>query len=147
MHLFGLNTIDQYDVFKRSSVNVNDNEIGGRHIVREIGMLMREYNVNQFVEYVDSYINLHDNDGMVWVITDLRFSNELDYLQKMNALIVNINRISIVDGDTHVTERGFDRDVYDVTVDNQSSVEEYRSHVVDVISKKMVKRGWLHSEE
>lgn len=142
MRVFGLRSIEDYDVFKRSLVTSNNHSFDGRHIVREIGMLMRRYDVNQFVQYVDDTIN--SKQDTIWIITDMRFDNELIHLQNLGAKIVKINRPfvgSIID--THITERGFDDSVCDVVIENRNTLEEFTSDVLKVFEDKFLEWKWL----
>jgi hypothetical protein len=139
MHIFGLKTISQYDTFKRSLLISNSTSVDGRQVVREIGMLMRKYDVNQFVDYVDQRIAKED---AVWVITDLRFDNELIHLQNLGAKIVKIDRpLGIID--THITERGFDNSICDVVIENASTLEQFTKEVLKTFDKKLQEWNWL----
>lgn len=142
MHVFNLQSVDEYDVFKRSLVTSNNWAVDGRHVVREIGMLMRRYDVNQFVEYVDQQIA--SDDDAIWVITDLRFDNEMVHLQNLGAKIVKINR-PLADGviDTHITERGFDDSLCDVVLQNKNTLTEFTKEVLDVFQNKFTEWKWL----
>jgi hypothetical protein len=139
MHIFGLKTIAEYDAFKRSILVSNSTSVDGRRVVREIGMLMRKYDVNQFVEYVDERIASED---AVWVITDLRFDNELIHLQNLGAKIVKIDRpLGIID--THITERGFDNSVCNLVLENKSTLREFTDEVLKAFDKKLQEWNWL----
>lgn len=106
--IFKLNGSDkQYDSFKRSTMSfgvgyIGNSTIYARRAVREIGMLMRSYDEDQFVRYVDHKIQSDKNK--VWIITDLRFQNELDFLKSINAYIIKVDRN--VEKDDHITEQG-----------------------------------------
>lgn len=76
--LFNLTTVEQYEQFKQEQVGLTT----GRLLVREIGMLMRSYNENQFVDYVERSITKDTSSN--WLITDLRFQNEFDFLTRLN---------------------------------------------------------------
>jgi len=146
MRIFGLKTIAQYDTFKRSIVQANDARIDGRHVVREIGMLMRRYDVNQFVDYVDQMINTVDDNptrDTIWVITDLRFDNELIHLQNLGAKIVKIDRPFGNTIDTHITERGFDNNICDIIIENKTTLEEFNTQVLHIFDKKLTEWKWL----
>lgn len=140
MSIFGLKTINDYDVFKRSLVTSNNHSVDGRQIVREIGMLMRKYDVNQFVQYVDDKV-ASDPDA-IWVITDLRFDNELIHLQNLGAKIVKIDRpLGVID--THITERGFDNSVCDVIIENKNTLNEFNEEVLKIFDKKLMEWNWV----
>jgi hypothetical protein len=115
--------------------------IQGRQVVREIGMMMRRYDVNQFVEYVDNKTQ-QDQDA-IWVITDLRFDNELIHLQNLGAKIVKIDRPIGNMIDTHITERGFDNSICDIIIENKATLEEYNRQVLHVFDKKLIEWNWL----
>lgn len=141
MKIFGLKTIAEYDTFKRSTIQSPNAWIDGRHVVREIGMLMRRYDVNQFVDYVDQKIA--SDDSAIWVITDLRFDNELIHLQNLGAKIVKIDRPLGNVIDTHITERGFDNNICDIIIENKTTLEEFNTQVLHIFDKKLMEWKWL----
>lgn len=122
----------QYDLFKRTRVVYDlpgylTHGISGRHVVREIGMLMRRYNTEQFVEYVDRCISEHPND--LWIVTDLRFDNEYMFLKEKGATIVKITKPDLPH-DAHITERGFDDNLCDVVFVNDKPLHHTGMEVV-----------------
>lgn len=134
-HVFDLdpNSEEQYDKFKRTRVNYDlpghmTHSVSGRHVVREVGMLMRSYDENQFVKYVDDQINA--NPGYIWVVTDLRFDNEYNYLRDKGAYIVKVTR-SGTHADGHITERGFDDSLCDAVMNNDVSIHELGARVIE----------------
>lgn len=142
-HLFDLNpeNNDQYDLFKRTSVHYQlngylDNGVEGRHLVREIGMLMRSYDENQFTRYVEEQIKL--NPSKLWIVTDMRFNNELISLRKLNATIVQVVRPGYK-FDGHATETGFSDDVFDYTIVNDGNMDDLTRHVEDVLDDILLK--------
>lgn len=144
MRIFNLNGISDYDNFKRSKLLPNyaeANIIEGRRIVREIGMLMRKYDVNQFVSYVDECIAMSPN--AIWVVTDLRFDNELIHLQNLDAKIVKIKRQVVEVIDTHITERGFDDSLCDLIVENKLTLDDFTREVKNIFSIKLKEWNWL----
>ena len=109
-HIFDLDPESevQYDKFKRTRVNYDlpgflTHSVSGRHVVREIGMLMRSYNESQFIDYVNTNIDAKPN--WIWVVTDLRFDNEYEFLRSKGAYIVKVKRTGD-QADNHITERG-----------------------------------------
>ena len=130
-HIFDLNGSDkQYDSFKRSTMLYNvgypgSMSIYARRAVREIGMLMRSYDEDQFTRYVSEKINA--DRSKTWIITDLRFENELDFLMSSNALIVKVNRK--VEQDNHITERGIDDSFCTHIFDNNGSEDNLKEQI------------------
>lgn len=144
MRIFNLKSIEQYDTFKRSVLMANDvnlDTVPGRQVVREIGMLMRKYDVNQFVDYVDEKIN--SEPDTIWVVTDLRFDNEIIHLKNLGAKIVKIKRTTIDVIDTHITERGFEDNQCDIVIENQTTLQEYEAEVLKLFGSKLKEWSWL----
>lgn len=141
MHIFNLRDIEQYDKFKRTSLEYDGDVVAGRHVVREIGMLMRRYDVNQFVDYVDQQIASEPN--AIWIITDLRFDNELIHLQNLGAKVVKIDRPFNGVIDTHITERGFDNSICDILIENKTTLDEFKDQVLKIFDKKLMEWKWL----
>lgn len=144
MRIFNLSSVHEYDNFKRSKLLPNYNGAGmieGRQIVREIGMLMRKYDMNQFVQYVDE--SLAAWPDTIWVITDLRFDNELIHLQNLGAKIVKIKRPIIDTIDTHITERGFDDSICDLVIENKHTIEDFTEEIKNIFSIKLKEWNWV----
>lgn len=145
-HIFDLNPHDttQYDLFKRTTLNYQlpgylSHTVEGRHVVREIGMLMRSYNEKQFTDYVESKFAQGFVSRRLFVVTDLRFDNEYTMLRKHNAKIVKVTRPDY-HYDGHITERGFDDELVDFVIDNKGSLIELQSKVKDMMNK--FNEGW-----
>lgn len=123
MRIFSLESEDEYDQFKRSHMQMALKRepgdviwVNGRQTVREIGMLMRKYDEQQFVRYVEDTINA--NPAAIWCITDLRFQNELESIKNnLNGIVIKIKR----DGfayDGHITEVEFPDEVCSSVITN-----------------------------
>lgn len=137
MEIFGLNTTAEYDTFKRDVLTwgLNDCKVKGRQVVREIGMLMRSYDEQQFVrqvacfwEQVLSGITSVTPRRRI-VITDLRFQNELDWVRSFGGVAVRIERDG-TESDGHVTEQ---RLSIDMVIDNNSSREEVKQQLQSIL--------------
>lgn len=142
-HLFDLDpeSNEQYDLFKRSYVGYTlsgyiSNNVEGRHLVREIGMLMRSYNENQFTDYVEEQIKRDPNK--LWIVTDMRFNNELISLQKLGAILIKVSRPGY-NYDGHVTETGFSDDVFDYNILNTGTTETLSLSVASVVDDIFLK--------
>lgn len=124
MFLFGLKSEEEYDQFKRSNLSYRvcgkDHIQDGRHVVREIGMMMRDYDPNQFTRYVESTIQAAPNS--IWCVTDLRFENEIKSVSNaLSGKIVKIKRKGYA-FDGHVTEREITNDRCDHIIINDSNI-------------------------
>lgn len=126
MEIFSLYSDEDYDKFKRADVYYWGGQVTGRHVLREIGMLMRSYDVDQFTRYV--YNCLTDNT----CITDLRFDNEL-YLTKVlrrdgkQVRTVKIKRFN--SDDTHITEQELPDFEFDYIINNNGTLEEFKQQI------------------
>jgi hypothetical protein len=135
-YIFDLTSENQYDQFKRTTVSYTlpDHKpypVEGRRVVREIGMLMRRYDQNQFTRYVEQEIN--NAPDAIWCVTDLRFSNEMESLRQMGAHIVKIKRGEF---DGHETEMEFsDRDCDAVIHNVNITLDQYEQLVVAEMDK------------
>lgn len=131
--IFDMFTEEQYDLFKREHLSYHlpgyiNHNVDGRRVVREIGMLMRRYDEQQFVRYVEEEIKKAPD--AIWCITDLRFQNELDSIKNvLGGIVVKIKRNGF-GYDGHVTETEFPDEVCDHTIyNNNLSLEEYNAAI------------------
>jgi len=114
-------TLEEYDVFKRSmwASTSSLNSFIGRELVVGVGAIMREVNENRFIEYVNE--NLTENT----VITDVRFENELDYIESVGGVILKIERPGIKEFKHH-TECIADREFEHVISNNSTLHSLYK---------------------
>lgn len=137
--IFKLDGISDYDLFKRTVVDYKldyvPKHLAGRHIVREIGMLMRNYDDKQFNNYIRTCVE-SDTDK-VWIVTDLRFDNEYTFLRSMGAKIIKITRPTYT-YDGHITEREFNDSLVDHTLMNDGSLDYLRIRT-EIVLKNIMK--------
>ena len=146
--IFELQDEEQYDLFKRTTLmwalqrgqNYPDT-VPGRQVVREIGMMMRSYDEQQFVKYVEDAVQSNP-DVDVWCITDLRFSNELHSIKNnLNGLVVKILREGYT-FDGHVTETEIDDSECDYVIRNGSNdIEIYNRSIITTMEHILETRG------
>lgn len=144
--IFELQDEEQYDLFKRTNMSYQlpgymNHIVPGRQVVREIGMMMRSYNEQQFVKYVEDAVQSNP-DVDVWCITDLRFSNELHSIKNnLNGLIVKILREGYT-FDGHVTETEIDSSECDYVIRNGSNdIEIYNRAIITTMEHILETRG------
>lgn len=114
--IFDLQSDAEYDTFKRSEFQLDGGIcISGRRVVREIGMLMRELDIDFGIKHITKKISENENI----VISDLRMENEYNFLRRLGSMVTVIRLVpynfEIVE-DSHITERG--RFEYDYIVRN-----------------------------
>jgi deoxyadenosine/deoxycytidine kinase len=145
-HIFALDptSLQQYDDFKRTTLhftipntstrNMKMLDVSARHVVREIGMMMREYDDKQFNNYIEEHFKkAYFTSNNVFVVTDLRFDNEYTMLRQWGAKIVKVDRPGYA-YDGHITERGFDDQLVDYTIRNSGSLTDLTTATRDLIS-------------
>lgn len=142
INIFNLESEDQYDRLKRTNLywtsrmgQNTPHEVSGRHLVREIGMLMRSYDEDQFVEYVMNEVASEPQS--VWVITDLRFDNELEAIKKANGIIIKVVRKGM-EYDGHATETEIRDEDCTSIIHNDNTLVEYESKIIDVMNSIFV---------
>jgi hypothetical protein len=128
--LFGLSNVYEYDAFKRTTLKYMGRTMEGRHLVREIGMMMRGYDPKQFNAYVEKHFNQPENHlgRKLFLVTDMRFDNEYTMLREYGATIVKVSRPNH-EYDGHITERGFDDHLVDYHIVNDGSLEDLTGKV------------------
>lgn len=138
--IFGLSGEEEYDEFKRTDLTFTVDkgytwkQTAGRQAVREIGMLMRQYDQSQFVRYVEDQI--WSAPQAIWMITDLRFDNELDSVYNtLNGVVLKIKR-SGVHFDGHVTETEIADDRCTAVIHNDNlTLDQYNQVVINEMNK------------
>lgn len=135
LNIFNLKNEDQYDSFKRTVVScilsstASQHNVSGRHVVREIGMLMRRYDENQFTKYVEDQINKEPD--ALWCITDLRFENELKSIRtNLQGIVIKVKRPGF-EYDGHVTETEIADGLCDSIILNDGSLQRYEERVME----------------
>lgn len=75
----------------------------------------------------------HDHDAHDFVITDVRFPNEVDAVRSTGGKIVRIYREGVGAVNTHVSDTGVDDLEIDAVVLNQGDLDEFRQEVLKVV--------------
>lgn len=133
MNILGLRDVAGWDTAKTQDIVISGQSVNGRHVVREIGMLMRSYDEKQFTEYVGRHVFADAETN--WIVTDMRFDNELQWLRSVKFLYPYVNFVAInvqregTGSDGHVSETGFPDDVFDVIIENDGTLEQLSDRV------------------
>lgn len=132
--LYQLESLEAYDKFKRDEVVMMGRRVSGRHLVRELGMLMRSYDESQFIRYVNRQIDKSDAD--IILVTDLRFGNELLYFENLRRFhdvhIFKINSGQVYDG--HESETELNDNLMDHRLFNKYD-DSFKEDVINIINK------------
>ena len=72
-----------------------------------------------------------------WIITDMRFPNELEAIKQHGGITIRINRRSIEnvihDDNEHPSETALDNAEFDYVIDNNGTIQELASKVSDIL--------------
>ena len=138
--LLQLNSDEEYDSVKRTQLfwerhSDSVKNIDGRHLVREIGMLMLSYDKEQFTNYVTNEIT-KNIEKFHYVVTDLRMKHEYQSLKRLDAFVVKIET-GKENTDSHVTEVGFSDDMCDYIIHNTDrDLQKFQSNIDYMIQKR-----------
>jgi len=124
--------LSDYDEFKRSPFKSTQGDIcvHGRDFVVGVGMMMRNNNENQFIEYVNKCIDCNKNT----VITDVRFQNEVDHIRALGGTIIEVQREGC-SAAHHITEALPGTGASDVVLDNTGTIEELNNKLTEVLNE------------
>lgn len=132
----------------------------GRNIVHTniwVNSLMSEYRLkNQLtqIDYITSKGALHQKDLYPnWIITDLRFPNELKAIKDKDGISIRVKRspydrnfgksspddlLTQIKQDTHPSETALDEAEFDYTINNNGTIEELIEQVKQILIKENI---------
>lgn len=105
----------------------------GRNIIHPniwVNSLMREYFC------VQSDLAPNGIDCPNWIITDLRFLNEMEAVKKRNGITIRVNRDLEESKDEHESETELDNVEFDYVIDNNDTIEELIEKVKQILIKE-----------
>jgi hypothetical protein len=70
-----------------------------------------------------------------WIITDVRFPNELEAIRERGGIILRINRESSSSEKLHISETLLDNHHFDYVIDNDDTIEELLDKVYSFLSR------------
>jgi len=107
-----------------------------------INALFSDYKQNKDLS---PYANKNSFDYPSWIITDLRFKNELQAIKNKNGITIRVNRITgnvLIDNDTHTitdwqhpSETELDNEKFDYIIENDKDI----IHLIKEVKKILVK--------
>jgi len=69
----------------------------------------------------------------VWLVTDVRFDNEAEWIKQQGGIIVKLLRDETEAHDGHMSEAGVAQELIDVVVPNNGGFDELRAHVDPIL--------------
>jgi hypothetical protein len=110
------------------------NGVTGREIIIKMGEAVRGVYPNAWVDRVLPYLDLEYD----YVITDVRFEEELKALRDMGAVILRVERPGHVSTHScagHVSEQMSDKEIYDYKIVNDGTLEDLKDKVLRLVQK------------
>jgi len=69
-----------------------------------------------------------NNDGKIPVITDVRFSNEAEFVKNQGGIVIQIKRNGF-GGSGHASEKGIDDKLVDFIIENNGTMQDYERSI------------------
>lgn len=67
-----------------------------------------------------------------WVVTDMRFPNELQAIQQRGGLTIRVNR-KLADSVDHISDRALDNAKFDIVLDNNGSINDLLNNLINAL--------------
>jgi hypothetical protein len=96
-----------------------------RRLLQEFGQAVRSLQPDFWLNAGLKKATLAVGNGGAAVITDVRYTNEADAIQKAGGVLVRIVRPGLESTDTHASETELDRYPVDFTVRNSGTAEDF----------------------
>lgn len=113
--------------------------VGTDLLRNNLDKIMPGLGVNIFTHHFKLWYNreLSINPNCRVVVSDVRFQNEIDFIQSLGGIVIKINRPSAVTGDMHASELELQSITsYDFLVDNTGSVEFFCDKLAAILKNK-----------
>lgn len=82
---------------------------------------------------------IHKNISLIpnWIITDMKFSNELKAVKDRGGISIRINRPKITESN-HLNETDLDSAAFDYTIDDNSNIEDLIKKIKKILIKEKI---------
>ena len=107
--------------------NTNGYLMTYREFLQRLGTEAVRNNIhhNAWVNALMSSCTYKDN----WIVTDVRFHNEMDAIKKKNGIIIRITRPDQYHKSYHISENALDSENFDFVIENEGGLTELRNKV------------------
>lgn len=132
----------------KSPRKIGDTKMTVRQLLQELGtecgrdVLHPDVWVNSlFSNYKTTFT--HDeiqkyNSVQNWIITDMRFTNELEAVKQKNGITIRINRYTGNTDHQHKSETALDNAEFDYVIDNKGDIQELILKVREILIKEQI---------
>ena len=84
----------------------------------------------------DEHVEKSKNNFPNWIITDMRFPNEMEAVKKKDGITIRVNRNLEESKDQHESETELDNAEFDYVIDNNGTIEELIEKVKEILIKE-----------
>jgi hypothetical protein len=107
--------------------NTNGYLMTYREFLQKLGTEAVRNNIhhNAWVNALMSSCTYKDN----WIITDVRFHNEMDAIKKKNGIIIRVTRSDQDHKSYHISENALDSETFDFVIENEGGLTELKNKV------------------
>ena len=111
---------------------------------------MKEYQLKETVELISEENKARYKLGFApahqvsmrypnWIITDMRFPNELKAVESKDGVTIRINRPQLIERDfEHFSETALDNHNFDYVIDNSGSLADLENKVKEILIKEKI---------
>lgn len=134
---YGFTRVASADALKRIARNIFGwdalKDERGRRFLQDLAMAVRGYNkdywINLALQDINRSIALHGKENVNFVVTDVRFLNEVEYLKDHGATIIRINRPDVPKLD-HVSETELDDyTAFNFVIENTGTINDLEKDI------------------
>lgn len=131
LNIFQLANEEEYDSFKQNVLQFNIHDdvrvIDARHVVREIGMMIRRLRPEIYNDTIRERIKVCPD--CIWIITDVRFPDEAQLIKELGGILIQIYRLGY-GYDGHITETKLNDSMIDYNIYNFGSLSLYQEKIL-----------------
>lgn len=112
--------------------NIGGKNISWREALQKEGALMRE------IYGEDVWINKMKFSPVasdVIIVPDIRYANEVKFIQDKGGVLIYIERPSLLNNDKHPSENSVDATYFDHTIVNEGPIEELEEKVLKIVNE------------
>lgn len=120
--------------FKETRLGSKFNYHTPRELMQLIGQFGRDFiTPNIWINYIFDLI--HDDENTIYVITDVRYINEVEKIEKAGGEVIKIDRPNYVSSDSHESEHGLDDyNKFKYTIINNCDVDTLKRKVSVILN-------------
>ena len=116
----------------------------GRKLLQSIGDVGRSYDPDIWIRYVDHQVQSLENFDKVnqFTIDDIRFENEIKWIEKNNGIVIKISRntkyATNLHGTTHISENELNNYHFKHSIENNGTFEELYKKIDKIINDNRI---------